>query len=132
MRDRLDNRDAGVPARLPEELVLMAKEAGGEMVIELLAIFQEDSMARLEELHRAIGNGDSGAIQSQAHSLKGSAAQIGAVAVSGLCRQMERLSKTGTVLEQEALYEEIAAALREVIDRIPVIQALAAESSNVS
>lgn len=135
MRDRdhfLDNRNANEPSRLPEELVEMAKEAGSDTVIELLDIFQEDSKARLEELCRAIGNGDSGEIQSQAHSLKGSAAQIGALAVSRLCRQMEGLSKTGTAPEQRALYEEIAAALREVIERIPGIQAVAAQSSDVS
>ena len=123
---------AWAPGRLPEELLQMAREAGSGMVVELLGIFQEDSMVHLEELSRAIVNGDSGAIQSEAHSLKGSAAQIGAAVVSDLCRQMERLSETGTALEQTAIYEQIAAALREVLERIPGFQVIAAESSNVS
>src|SRR5690242_20303085 len=99
MSDRdcsLDDRNAGALIRLPQELLQVAYETGGNMVIELLGIFQEDSKLRLEELYRGIVSEDSGAILSQAHSLKGSAAQIGAGALSGLCRQMERLSKTGT------------------------------------
>ncbi len=127
-----DDQDSGADVLLPPELLEMAQEAGGDMVSELLGIFQEDSQARLQELYRAIVDEDTGMIQNQAHALKGSAAQIGAMAVSGLCRQMERLSKTGTALERKVLFEEIAAALREVLARIPIFQAMAAQSSRVS
>jgi len=123
---------AGAPARLPEELLEIAREAGGGMIAVLLEVFQEDSMARLENLHCAIIAEDPDAIQSQAHSLKGSASQIGAVTLSGLCRQMERLSKTGTPLERKALYEEIDGTLRRVIARIPSFQAIVAGTGNGS
>jgi len=87
----------------PEELIELAREAGAEIITELLGAFQEDSAARLQVLRDAIRNQDGVLIRGEAHALKGSAAQIGAVEFAACCAEMERLAQNGVPSEQSVL-----------------------------
>lgn len=101
---------------LPQELVQLGQETGAEMIIELLAIFQEDSALRLKTLRAAVEEGEPGCIRSQAHSLKGSAAQVGATGMAESCREMERLAQGGSKPDQLALLSEIEARFARVCE----------------
>jgi HPt (histidine-containing phosphotransfer) domain-containing protein len=77
---------------LPESLREFVETGDREMVVEILTLFQEDSAPRLRELNDALASGDREAVRKQAHTLKGAALQTGALAMSGLCREIERLA----------------------------------------
>ena len=74
---------------LPEEIELLALSGDHEVVGELIALFKQDVAARLQVLRDAVMSGDIPAAGAQAHTIKGSAIQMGALNLVGTCRHME-------------------------------------------
>jgi HPt (histidine-containing phosphotransfer) domain-containing protein len=60
-----------------------------DMMSDLVVLFLDDSTARLETLSAACAGKQFRVIQAQAHSLKGSALQMGAVGLASLCARLE-------------------------------------------
>jgi signal transduction histidine kinase/CheY-like chemotaxis protein/HPt (histidine-containing phosphotransfer) domain-containing protein len=63
--------------------------AGREIVSSLLESFLAEVPRRLEALRAAYAGGDRKSLQAGAHSLKGSAGQLGALKLAALCRDIE-------------------------------------------
>jgi len=56
---------------------------------ELVSLFIDDSAARLQKLSSACFRQDFTVVRAQAHSLKGSALQMGAASLASLCAALE-------------------------------------------
>ncbi|MFC7533752.1 Hpt domain-containing protein [Actinoplanes sp. GCM10030250] len=115
---RDETRLAGVRARLadladddptPAELALMRR---------LLRSFENRAPAAADRLVGLLHDGDPGRVREQAHSLKGSASNIGATALADLCETVEDAARSGVVPEPattaDRVREEVAGALRAV------------------
>jgi HPt (histidine-containing phosphotransfer) domain-containing protein len=74
---------------LPAALRQLQECGETSLVEELIAIFQTDTASRLELLARAIEVADYPAARQEAHTIKGSALQVGAVRFADACRQVE-------------------------------------------
>ena len=74
---------------LPAALRQLAESGEGELVDELIAIFQTDTAERLQLLACAIEAADYPTVRLEAHTIKGSALQVGANRMAELCRQVE-------------------------------------------
>ena len=74
---------------LPAALQQLEESGDADLVQELIEIFQTDTAERLELLARALETGDYATARAEAHTVKGSALQVGAVRVADVCRQME-------------------------------------------
>lgn len=95
-------------------LTMLQSSAGGtDLVAELVELFVGDVPPRLDTLAGAIANGDAEALVRAAHSLKGSAATMGAVGMAELCRRMEMQGRAGDVAPAGALL----VSLREEFER---------------
>ncbi len=88
-------------------------------VRDLIATFLAEEPANLELVAGAAARGDAEAIIRPAHTLKSSAAAIGAARLSGICRQIEFAGREGRTQDLAALtqdarkaWEETVAALR--------------------
>ena len=68
---------------------------GFDTLRELSDLFAESSKKTLPTLQAAIDRGDMKAVQTTAHSLKGSAASLGAREVARVCLAIEQGSKEG-------------------------------------
>ena len=79
---------------LPEALQQLAVDGEREIVAEVLTLFQSDTESRLVELRQAVALGDRKRVRAQAHSLKGSAVQVGANSLADACREMELTAET--------------------------------------
>jgi len=79
---------------LPNALQELALCGEREIVAEVLTLFQSDTESRLAVLRDAVGSGDRHEARAQAHSLKGSALQVGANALAESCREMEMTAET--------------------------------------
>ena len=77
------------PWVLPEALADLAREGGAGLVAELLDDFRTDVQARLGRLRAAVASGDALTAKLEVHSIKGSAAQMGAAALTGACLSLE-------------------------------------------
>jgi HPt (histidine-containing phosphotransfer) domain-containing protein len=103
---------------LPDELRMLADLGDAETVREVIGVFQKDTEIRLQKLREAIEAGDAAMARGQAHAVKGSAGQVGAMQVSSLCREIEAaalrkdLAAAGSLLpEVEAAFQAVRAAM---------------------
>jgi histidine phosphotransfer protein HptB len=92
---------------LPEELRQLA-ESDESLVNEVLAVFQSDTSDRVRKLRAAVEQNDRIQVRNQAHAVKGSAGQVGALVVSSLCRQLELEALTA----DQAVLRDVASRLQ--------------------
>ncbi len=77
------------PWVVPEALEHLARTGAADLVAELLDDFRTDVAARLERLRGALATGDAATVKMEVHSIKGSAAQMGAGDLAAACRKLE-------------------------------------------
>jgi HPt (histidine-containing phosphotransfer) domain-containing protein len=99
---------------VPEALQQLIECGDTELVAELVAIFQTDTASRLEVLGRAVAAGDYDGVRIEAHTIKGSALQVGANRVSEVCRQMEMEARKSPPAELDWLFSRLRASFDEV------------------
>jgi CheY-like chemotaxis protein len=94
------------------------EDLGSAAVHKVIAEFLRSSPALIAKLRAAAARGDASAIRALAHSMKGTSATLGAVALSRGCAELEDLSSSGSVADATArvaaienLYAEARTAL---------------------
>lgn len=93
-------------------------EQGGDLVSELIAMFASTAPDALRRLRAAaLGQGADDA-ERVAHSLKGSAAMLGATGISRLARMIEALARGGRTREIGPLVNRIDASLAPTLERL--------------
>jgi HPt (histidine-containing phosphotransfer) domain-containing protein len=82
-----------------------------ELLGELVSLFRETSPALLAEIKTAIGEQNHEQLRRAAHTLKGSAANVGAATLSEAARTMETAVAAGDFTGATNLYEQVAAEI---------------------
>jgi HPt (histidine-containing phosphotransfer) domain-containing protein len=89
-----------------------------EFLGELLQTYFDDAPDQFKTLHAALAAGDAEAFRRAAHSLKSNSANFGAMALSGMCKELEEMGKSGTlegadpqIARAEEEYARVRAAL---------------------
>ena len=75
---------------------VLQDEGQPDVVTEFIDVFLEDLPTRTDRLRQAVGSQSPAELKSAAHALKGSAASVGAVVVSGICAQIEAIGRAGS------------------------------------
>lgn len=93
-----------------------------DVLKELLTLFLEDVPARIEKLRAAWQAGDAVAVQRAAHSIKGSAGNIGATELYGVCSRLDTQGRSGDlaplppmVASLDAEFARVTAAIHDLI-----------------
>lgn len=89
-----------------------------DVLTEVLTLFLGDFSLRLEALRNAHAVGNIQQVQRAAHSMKGSAGNIGARALADLCRQVEEASKAGDAPEVGRRVDVLAVEFGKVTTEI--------------
>ena len=76
-----------------ESLQALNPDDQGEFVREIAGIFLSDTPERIAELDRSLAEGDSNKFARAAHTIKGSAANIGAAALGAAAQRLEAEAK---------------------------------------
>ncbi|MCQ3937712.1 MAG: histidine kinase [Chloroflexi bacterium] len=94
--------------------------AGEDFIGELIRAFLDDAPLQIAQMKTALANGDAESFRRAAHTLKSNAATFGAVELTALARELERLGREnnlemGNRLEvlQEA-FENVKRQLNEL------------------
>jgi HPt (histidine-containing phosphotransfer) domain-containing protein len=82
-----------------------------EFLDELVDTYLEDAETQLAALRQAVADDDPAAILRPAHTLKSSSANVGAMTVSDLSRDLEADARTGVVPDMAARVEACATAV---------------------
>jgi HPt (histidine-containing phosphotransfer) domain-containing protein len=91
---------------------------GPSLFLELIDLFVDDAAAQLESMQAALASGDLKTLERAAHTLKSSSANIGACRMSGICFEIEKLGRAGSLEGVETLIAstgEAYAQVREVL-----------------
>ena len=108
--------------KLPDELRQMAEGGDVEIVLEVLSVFQTDTATRLRSLQAGLAAGNTAQVKTQAHSIKGSASQVGALGIAALCQRIEHEAVQGQSEALTTLVHELEAAFPDVCRAIAVGQ----------
>jgi len=92
---------------LPEALRHLAAEGEAELVGELLGDFRADVAARMLKLRAAVARRDPVVVKAEAHSIKGSAAQMGAAGMAEACLALEMDTRAGSLENADSQIETI-------------------------
>jgi len=86
-----------------DQLRALARAGNPDLLNKLQASFARDTSARLSALRTAVANGDAAAVAFILHSLKGSAANLGAIEIVAICEQIERSPEAPAAQQLEPL-----------------------------
>lgn len=90
--------DANFPPWQPPEIIRdLGHDAADQLLAELVDAFCADTAERLHRLREAVAHINAQAIRKEAHSIKGSAQQMGADAMAALCQEIELAAASGFV-----------------------------------
>jgi HPt (histidine-containing phosphotransfer) domain-containing protein len=85
-----------------------------DVLAEVLHLFLEDVPRRIAKLRAACTAGDAIEVYKAAHSLKGSAGNIGAKALSAVCRQLDDKGRAGDLAGAIQLIDVLDAEFAKV------------------
>jgi CheY-like chemotaxis protein/HPt (histidine-containing phosphotransfer) domain-containing protein len=83
-----------------------------DVVAQLVGVFAASTPPLLAELRAGVARQDASALRAAAHTLKGSAAAVGAREMQGLCERLEQLGQGGSVVGAAELAERLEDAYR--------------------
>lgn len=85
---------------------------------QIIGNYLEDAPQRLQSIRDAVAAGDATALRQSAHTLRSSSANLGAMNLSNLCKELEMMGRAGTttdasrwITQVEAEYEKVKVAL---------------------
>jgi two-component system sensor histidine kinase/response regulator len=93
------------------------RDLGGEdepeLLEELIDIFLEDAPHRMKDISEGFVAGDLGRVERGAHTLKSSSANIGALGLSEICRQIVERARTQRTQDLAQLCDASARSLAQ-------------------
>ncbi len=101
-----------MPSKAPHldhDMLEELKDIMEDEFLELLKAFLSDSEMRIKSLRSAYTANDHDNARNIAHSFKGSSGNIGARALSQLCKELEELAKGGCISDAGTLIDGLEA-----------------------
>jgi HPt (histidine-containing phosphotransfer) domain-containing protein len=92
----------------------LAAQDGPDLLRELADLFIGELAPRIEGIRSNVLAADPGAVSQWAHSLKGSAGNLGATRLAALCEQIEHEARQGSTTESVALLPALETEARRV------------------
>jgi signal transduction histidine kinase/DNA-binding NarL/FixJ family response regulator len=115
----VDGPDSAAPFLDTERVGELTFGIGPEEFAELLGLFVESTESQLDDIARAISDGDRATAVARAHALRGSAMNYGARRVAAVADQLEQAARDGSDLQPSlgalrAVWPPTLAAIREL------------------
>jgi DNA-binding response OmpR family regulator/HPt (histidine-containing phosphotransfer) domain-containing protein len=95
------------------ELRELHADAGGRALRHLVGMFEEAAVPRVTAMREALARRDRGALERQAHTLRGSAVIVGARRVARVCAEIETASRAGDLVSIVGLLDQVQIELTE-------------------
>jgi len=111
----------------PAALENLREMVGGdvEFIAELANTFLVEAPRMLSNMRQALESKDATLLHRAAHSLKSSSAEFGAMALSGSCRELEKMSRNGVFSgvdellgRAESEYDQVKVALEAMCQNL--------------
>lgn len=91
------------------------KALGGmELLAELHTVFISTSETIIADLHKAIAASDALGVQEKAHSLKSSSGNMGALQLSQICLQLEKMGQAKDLSQAKTVAQSLDREFKQV------------------
>ena len=94
--------------------MLVSRGFDEELIEKIMPVFVEDNIKRLEELGSAIKKADANDVRVHAHTIKGSAGNVGAVRLSEIAARLEQMALKEDLSKAEKLLRNIKAEFNKL------------------
>lgn len=102
-----------------DRVELLARLEGDEgLMLEIMAVFLEDTPNQLWKLQKACEAGNVTAIAEHAHTLKGVAANMGAATVMDMAYRVEQLGRAGDAAAAADILPELDTAMALLVAKV--------------
>jgi two-component system, sensor histidine kinase and response regulator len=101
-----------IDRKILNNISALQKEGEGNLLYKIITVFLNDSTERLKILHEAVTSGDAHTINREAHTLKSSCANLGAVNLSSLFKAMEDMGRNNSLENSPTLLTQIETELK--------------------
>jgi histidine phosphotransfer protein HptB len=105
-----------------ENLRALTPEDPDSFLRDIVGIFLDDTPARLAELRKSLAEADRSTFTRAAHSIKGSASNLGAIQLRAISAELEQRGKTeniadlaGRVADLEASFAHVREELQQLV-----------------
>ncbi|MGZ8499370.1 MAG: Hpt domain-containing protein [Candidatus Binatia bacterium] len=88
-------KQLGIENAIRDKAREWAAEFGEDFVVELAGDFLSDAAARMARLRQALARGDADSLRLEAHTLKSSSANMGALEFADLAKRFEAAGRDG-------------------------------------
>jgi HPt (histidine-containing phosphotransfer) domain-containing protein len=85
-----------------------------EILLELVALFFDDTQQRLRTLDVSVASGELATTRNEVHAIKGAAGNFGAERLFEVAKKMEEAARGGDPAATRALYSELRACFAEL------------------
>ena len=102
----------------------LATWGGQDLVSKLIDLFNQDAPAKLEAACVAMADGDIREVERASHSLKSSAANLGASRLHYLAAEIEELASRGDPSSLEPLVARLESTFAEAVEALGKIRAM--------
>lgn len=103
------------PKSINIDVIENLKALGGiDLLAELHSVYIRTSETLIKEIHTAIAGNDSHTLQQKAHSLKSSSGNMGALELSKICLQLEKMGEAKKIAEAKALAPSLDSEFKQV------------------
>ena len=118
---------------IEQEIKLKAKEwvdeYGADFLVELIDVYLEDTTSRLDQIRAALAGGDLETLTREAHTLKSSSANVGAMGLSAIAKEIETAARQGNVNGVDDKAQRIQADFQLVKLVLEAVRKAASETS---
>ena len=98
------------------------KALGGmALLAELHSVYIRTSETLIKEIHTAIAENNAQALKEKAHSLKSSSGNMGALQLSQICLQLEKMGEAKQMTEAQALAPSLDNEFKQVSTELAAI-----------
>ncbi|MEM6456336.1 MAG: response regulator [Acidobacteriota bacterium] len=109
-----DTNGATLDRQRLASLRALQEATGKDVVGPLIDLYLQQTPEKLTALWQLLAAGDAPQFERQAHSLKGSSANLGANAMAGICAQLEAHGRRGALHRMEPLLLRLQTAFEQV------------------
>lgn len=95
-------------AEIESTLVALANDLGAETVVEIIELYVVDSQRHTFDIRKGLTGNDANMVRRAAHTLKSTAATIGAMALAETCILLELLARENKLDQAAGLYDQLA------------------------
>lgn len=114
-----ESKEMAIDQSVLDKIRILERNGAPNLVKRLIGLYLQDAPQHIEQIRQACTNDDFEALRVAAHTLKSSSANVGAVKLQGLCKDLEFQAHSRQVVdaqEQLAAIEQELRAVRVILD----------------